>query len=250
MSDITVSPWLSRLVYPLGCYLLLPTYFGKLEIIGRENIPRRGPVLLAPTHRSRWDALIVPYTAGRWKTGRDLRYMVSENEMRGLQGWVIRGMGGFPVDPKHPGLSTIRQSIQVLSQGEMLVIFPEGDIYREQSVQPLKAGIGRIAIQAQSQRHVSESVKVVPISIHYSQTYPNWGTQVKVTVGYPLDTTDYPPEQPKKSARQLTADLEKALKDLYEKDPAWKQTVSYQKTILTLSPLNQDYSGRFSESNL
>lgn len=232
MSDITVSPWLSRLVYPLGCYLLLPTYFGKLEIIGRENIPRRGPVLLAPTHRSRWDALIVPYTAGRWKTGRDLRYMVSENEMRGLQGWVIRRMGGFPVDPKHPGLSTIRQSIQVLSQGEMLVIFPEGDIYREQSVQPLKAGIGRIAIQAQSQRHVSESVKVVPISIHYSQTYPNWGTQVKVTVGYPLDTTDYPPEQPKKSARQLTADLEKALKDLYEKDPAWKQTVSYQKTIM------------------
>ncbi len=241
MSDITVSPWLSRLVYPLGCYLLLPTYFGKLEIIGRENIPRSGPVLLAPTHRSRWDALIVPYTAGRWKTGRDLRYMVSENEMRGLQGWVIHRMGGFPVDPKHPGLSTIRRSIEVLSQGEMLVIFPEGDIYRKQSVQPLKAGIGRIAIQAQSQRQVSESVKVVPISIHYSQAYPNWGTRVKVTVGCPLDTADYPPEQPKKTARQLTQDLEKALKDLYEKDSPWKQAAACQGTNFT-QPSSPEHS--------
>ncbi|MDR9403513.1 MAG: lysophospholipid acyltransferase family protein [Halothece sp. Uz-M2-17] len=227
MSDITVSPWLSRLVYPLGCYLLLPAYFGKLEIIGRENIPRHGPVLLAPTHRSRWDALLVPYTAGRWQTGRDLRYMVSENEMRGLQGWVIRRMGGFPVDPKHPGLSTIRNSIEVLSKGEMLVIFPEGDIYRDQPVQPLKAGIGRIAIQAQLQRQVTDSVKVVPISIHYSQPYPNWGTRVKVKVGTPLDTADYPCDhQTKKSARCLTEDLEKALKDLYEKDPAYTGLVN------------------------
>ncbi|AFZ42981.1 phospholipid/glycerol acyltransferase [Halothece sp. PCC 7418] len=223
MPDITVSPWLSRLVYPLGCYLLLPAYFGKLEIIGRENIPRNGPVLLAPTHRSRWDALLVPYTAGRWKTGRDLRYMVSENEMRGLQGWIIRRMGGFPVDPKHPGLSTIRNSIQVLSQGEMLVIFPEGDIYRNQPVQPLKAGIGRIALQAQSQRQVSESVKVVPMSIHYSQAYPNWGTGVKVKVGTPINVADYPSDHSKKSAQCLTQDLETALKDLYENDPAYKQ---------------------------
>lgn len=226
MPDITVSPWLSCIVYPLGCYLLLPTYFGKLDVIGRENIPRTGPVLLAPTHRSRWDALIVPYTAGRWKTGRDLRYMVSENEMRGLQGWVISRMGGFPVDPKHPGLSTIRQSIAVLSQGEMLVIFPEGDIYRQETVQPLKAGIGRIAIQAQAQRQVKESVKVVPISIHYSQLYPTWGTKVQVKVGTPLDTADYSSGQTKKSAQCLIKDLETALKDLYEKDHPWQKARS------------------------
>jgi len=226
MPDITVSPWLSRIVYPLGCYLLLPAYFGRLEVFGRENLPRTGPVLLAPTHRSRWDALIIPYTAGRWKTGRDLRYMVSENEMRGLQGWVISHMGGFPIDPKHPGLSTIRQSIEVLSQGEMLVIFPEGDIYRQQTIQPLKAGIGRIAIQAQVQRQVKESVKVVPISIHYSQPYPNWGTKVQVKVGTPIDAADYPSSQTKKSARCLIKDLETALKDLYEKDQPWQQVYS------------------------
>jgi len=228
MPDTKVSSWLSCVTYPLGCYLLLPTYFGKLEIIGRENIPRKGPVLLAPTHRSRWDALIVPYTAGRWKTGRDLRYMVSENEMRGLQGWFISRMGGFPVDPQHPGLSSIRQSISVLSQGEMLVIFPEGDIYRDQPVQPLKAGIGRIALKAQSQREVKESVKIVPMSIHYSQAYPNWGTQVKVKVGSALDVTDYELGSMKKNAQWLISDLEQALNDLYEHDQLAKTRFSSQ----------------------
>lgn len=228
MPETTVSPWLSRIIYPLGCYFLLPTYFGKLDITGWEHIPRSGPVILAPTHRSRWDALIVPYTAGRWKTGRDLHYMVSENEMRGLQGWVISRMGGFPVDPDHPDLSAIRQSLTILTQGKMLVIFPEGDIFREQSVQPLKSGIGRIALQAESKRKVAESVKIVPISIHYSQAYPNWGTQVKVNVGFPLDVADYPLRQIRKSADALSHDLEKALRELYEANQGWEHEFSAQ----------------------
>jgi 1-acyl-sn-glycerol-3-phosphate acyltransferase len=232
MPDAKVSPLLSCITYPLGCYLLLPSYFGTLEVIGREHIPRSGPVLLAPTHRSRWDALIVPYTAGRWKTGRDLRYMVSENEMRGLQGWFISKMGGFPIDPEHPGLSSIRESIKVLCQGEMLVIFPEGGIYRGQPVQPLKAGIGRIALQAQSQREVKESVKVVPISIRYSQDYPQWGTQVKVNVGAPLDTKDYPLSQMKKSAQCLSKDLEKALQDLYQSNQLSRKQFSTQQSFV------------------
>lgn len=244
MSDTKVSPWLSCLTYPLGCYVLLPTYFGKLEVIGRENIPRKGPVLLAPTHRSRWDALIVPYTAGRWQTGRDLRYMVSENEMRGVQGWFISRMGGFAVDPQHPGLSSIRQSISVLSQGEMLVIFPEGDIYREQPVQSLKAGIGRIALKAQSQRKVKESVKIVPMSIHYSQAYPNWGTKVQVKVGTALDVTDYELGSMKKNAQQLIHDLEQALKDLYETDELGKTEFSYRQSMMTRQERQQSASAQ------
>ncbi len=216
MPYASVSRWLSCFLYPLGCYGLIPAYFGNLEIIGRENIPSSGPILLAPTHRSRWDALIIPYTAGRWKTGRDLHYMVSANEIKGVQGWFIRRMGGFPVDPSRPGLSTFRESVKLLSAGKALVIFPEGNIFREPTVQPLKAGIGRIALQAELQREVPESVKLIPISIHYSQTYPHWGTDVKVTVGSAIDTTNYNLKAIKKSAETLNDDLEQALRTLYE----------------------------------
>ena len=90
-----VSPWLARLIYPLGCYVVLPVYFGRITVSGQENIPRTGPVIVAPTHRSRWDALIVPYAVGRLASGRDLHFMVSANETRGVQGWFISRMGDF-----------------------------------------------------------------------------------------------------------------------------------------------------------
>ena len=51
-ADSQCSSWLASLVYPLGRYLVVPFYFRRVEVVGRENLPRSGPVILAPTHRS------------------------------------------------------------------------------------------------------------------------------------------------------------------------------------------------------
>ncbi|MFM6202717.1 MAG: 1-acyl-sn-glycerol-3-phosphate acyltransferase, partial [Dolichospermum sp.] len=55
-----VSPWLMPVAYFLGRYIVLPSFFRDIKVTGRENIPRNGPVILAPTHRSRWDSLVLP----------------------------------------------------------------------------------------------------------------------------------------------------------------------------------------------
>ncbi|MCY7276551.1 MAG: hypothetical protein LH702_23160, partial [Phormidesmis sp. CAN_BIN44] len=47
-----LSPWLASLVYPIGRYGLLPFYFRRIEVSGREHLPTTGSVILAPTHRS------------------------------------------------------------------------------------------------------------------------------------------------------------------------------------------------------
>ncbi|PSO54978.1 MAG: 1-acyl-sn-glycerol-3-phosphate acyltransferase [Cyanobacteria bacterium QH_1_48_107] len=209
-----ISPWLSPLLYFVGRYFL-PFYFGQLNFTGQENLPRTGPVILASTHRSRWDGLIVAYATGRLVTRRDLRFIVSANETGGLQGWFVRRMGGFPLDPEHPGFSSLRHSVELLCQGEALAIFPEGDIYRDGHVNPLKPGLARIALQAQSHQSDS-SVKIVPISIGYAQVYPSCGCDVKVKIGSPMDVADYSHASAKKSAPKLTADLEAILKELHE----------------------------------
>ena len=54
-----LSPWLAPLAYKIGENLLLPNFFKTIRIVGQENIPTSGPVVFAPTHRSRWDALLV-----------------------------------------------------------------------------------------------------------------------------------------------------------------------------------------------
>lgn len=208
-----ISPWLISLVYPLARYAVMPLHFDKLEVKGQENIPRTGPVILAPTHRSRWDAIVVPYTTGRLVTGRDLRFMVSANEMRGLQGWFIRRLGGFPVDTEQPGIGSFRRGVEILRGGEMMVVFPEGGIFRDHCIHPLKRGLARMALHAELEQP-GLGVKVVPIHLHYSQPYPSWGSDIRVNIGSPLEVAKYDIRTPKRSAQQLTADLEAALNNL------------------------------------
>ncbi|MEL6927120.1 MAG: 1-acyl-sn-glycerol-3-phosphate acyltransferase [Cyanobacteria bacterium J06600_6] len=211
-----VSPWLAKLLYPLGCYLVIPGFFGKIEIVGQENIPRQDPVIIAPTHRSRWDSVIVPYAVGRLVSGRDLRFMVSENEVKGLQGWIISRMGGFPVNTDRPQLTSVRHSIELLkSNQEMLVIFPEGGIFNDYQIHPLKRGVASIALQAETDKS-NRRVKILPVGIRYSQPYPTWGADVRVDIGSALTVKEYQSKSLRQSSQKLTAALQKSLEELYE----------------------------------
>lgn len=211
----SVSPWLAPLIYALGHYLVLPLYFGRIEISGQENLPTTGPVILAPTHRAWWDSILVAYATGRLVTGRDLRFMVSLNEInKGIQGWIIRRLGGFPIDPERPAIAPLRHGVELLKQGEMLVIFPEGNYFRDGFLHPLKPGLARIAFSAESS-HPGLAVKIVPIAIRYSQAFPRWGCDVTVRIGSPLQVADYSTgPSVKQNAKQLTNTLETALKQL------------------------------------
>lgn len=208
-----ISPWVARLVYPLGRQIVLPSYFGSIEITGQENLPTEGPVILAPTHRAYWDALLVAYATGRGVTGRDLRFMVSVDHFKGLKGWFIRRLGGFPVDTKHPAITTLRHGVELLQNKEMLVIFPEGDIFRDGYLHPPKPGLARLALSAESSQ-AGLGVKIIPISIRYSQTFVQWGCDVSFRIGSPLQVADYSTGAIKQNAKRLTQDLELALKEL------------------------------------
>ncbi|BAZ43251.1 hypothetical protein NIES4102_02510 [Chondrocystis sp. NIES-4102] len=211
-----VSPWLARILYPLGCYLVLPLFFSKIKITGQENIPDKDPVIIAPTHRSRWDAFIIPYALGRLVSGRDLRFMVSANEVKGIQGWFIRRMGGFPVNTERPQLNSVNHSIEILQQDqEMLVIFPEGGIYNDDQIHPLKRGVALIALQAETDK-LNRRVKILPVGIRYSRPIPTWGTEVKVDIGSPLTVADYLNDSLRQGSQKLTLALQKSLEKLYE----------------------------------
>lgn len=209
-----ISPSLMALVYPLGRHFVLPFYFGSIEVVGREHLPTEDcPLIFAPTHRSRWDALMVPYAAGFDITGRHLRFMVSADEMEGLQGWFIKRLGGFPIDTSKPGISSLRYGVELLKAGETLVIFPEGNIFREKQVRSLKPGLARLALQAASSQ-TNLDIKIVPINIAYSQPIPDRGCNVKINIGSPLSVANYRTGTNKQQSQKLTADLQSALQNL------------------------------------
>jgi 1-acyl-sn-glycerol-3-phosphate acyltransferase len=207
------SPWLTKIIYPLGKYLLLPGYFREIEIVGQEYIPLTGAVILAPTHRSRWDSLLIPYAVGPYVTGRSSRFMVSLDEMKGLQGWFVRRLGGFPVDTTKPGIASIRHSVELLHQGEMLTIYPEGNIFRDGTLHPLKQGLARIAIQSVSLKPELD-LKIIPISLNYEHPVPKFRDRVSIQIGEPLQVQNYGQFSTKIGAEQLHQDLTRSLADL------------------------------------
>ncbi|WP_240966853.1 lysophospholipid acyltransferase family protein [Nodosilinea sp. P-1105] len=212
------SPILTPLAYFLGRYLVIPAYFGDITIAGQHHLPEAGPVILAPTHRARWDSIMLPLAAGRPATSRDLRFMVTADEVRGIQGWFIRRLGGFPVNVRRPTIASLRYGIDLLIAGEMLVIYPEGGIRREDRVHPLKPGLGRLAVQAEAAQ-AQLNVQVLPVDIHYGEAYPSWRCPVQITIGDPIAVRHYlngddSPDALKAGAKELTADLQTRLTTL------------------------------------
>lgn len=208
-----VSPWFRIWAYPVNQKIILPTVFRSIEVVGRENLPRSGPVILAPTHRTRWDSLIVPYSAGRSSSGRFLRFMVTANEMLGVQGWLMRNLGCFPVDTNRPGVASLRYGIELLEQGEMVVIFPEGGnlrANREAGLNRLHPGLARLALQAET----NLPIKIVPIAIDYSNFEKTRDCDLRVSIGSPLLVDGYRGGNVKRSAKNLTDDLAIAMRGL------------------------------------
>lgn len=214
------SPILTPLAYFLGQRLVVPLYFGSVEITGQEHIPSSGPLILAPTHRARWDSIILPLATGRSVTGRDLRFMVTSDEVQGLQGWFIRHLGGFPVNVKRPTIASLRHGIDLLLAQEMLVIYPEGNIFRDDQVHRLKPGLARIALQAEAARPGLNG-QILPIDLYYSEAYPSWGCGVRVQIGAPITAGKYlqgqtHSEAVKAGAKALTQDLQRSLEALVD----------------------------------
>lgn len=94
----------------------------RLKAIGLENIPSEGPVILCSNHISNID----PPLLGT-PLDREIHYMAKAELFRvpGLR-WLITKLGAFPVKRGGVSKESIRLALQLLQEGKMLGIFPEG----------------------------------------------------------------------------------------------------------------------------
>lgn len=203
-----ISPWLSPLAMVLTQDLVLPGFFAGVTVVDGHHLPRSGPVLLAPTHRSRWDSMLLPHAAGRRVSGRDCRFMVTLDEMHGLQGWFLRRLGCFAVNQSQPSLATLRYVVDLLKAGQQLVVFPEGRIKRdEQTAINLQQGLARLARLARSQGVL---VPVVPVGLAYRHRPARWRDQAAVCFGPALQVSGHGRDGAQVFSHDLAAAMELA----------------------------------------
>ena len=214
-----VSPWLATMFRPVH-WGLLRFYFW-VRVRGADQLPAEGPVILAPTHRTRWDTLMI-YEAVKHSPRRlSLRFLTSHNEVdEGIQGWVVRRLGAFPINTRRPTPGALKHCGELLLGGEALVIFPEGDIFRlpPGEVHPLKPGTAWIALQVQEALGETP-LTIVPIRLGYSDRFLGYHSRAEVDVLPPIRVADYL-DRPKKAAiTAITADLQRALGDTVNDAP-------------------------------
>ena len=168
--------------------IVLRFFFTKKIVINRGfSIPSNTSIILAPTHRSRWDGLVLTMAMGRRITSKDCRFMVTKSEMRGIQGWFLKRLGCFSIDQLSPSLSTLRYAIKLIEKGEQLVVFPEGKINKLGKKVVLKEGLYRLAKLATKK---TDSITIVPIGIAYSNFSPKFGSQFCLSFGEPISMND------------------------------------------------------------
>ena len=184
-----INPILGFLAMFLTQDIILKFFFSKKKIIKNGfSIPKNSSVILAPTHRSRWDGLVLTMAMGRRVTQKDCRFMVTKSEMRGIQGWFLKRLGCFSINQLSPSLSALRYAIELIEKGEQLVVFPEGKINRYGKELVLKEGLYRLARLATKK---TQSVFILPIGIAYSKVSPNFRGKFCLSFGKPIAIENY-----------------------------------------------------------
>lgn len=121
--------------------------------MGLENIPTQGGVIIAANHISLWDPPVLG--AG---LSRPINFMAKE-ELFAISGlrWIITTMKAFPVKRGAADRGAIRHAINLLKNGEVLGLFPEGTRSKTGQLGKPEPGIGMIALKA--------GVPIVPAAI-------------------------------------------------------------------------------------
>ena len=171
MSKINGNGFLFRSIRFL--YRSYFSIFCRAEIIGLENVPQTGGVIIAPNHISLADP---PLAACYLK--RPLFFMAKKELFDiFLLGKVIKMTNAFPVDRTKQDIVAFRNAINVLKCGNALLIFPEGTRSKDGLIGNARLGISMIAASA--------NVAVVPVRIINSEKALRF-KKIKIIFGAPI----------------------------------------------------------------
>ena len=124
-----------KMVKPLLNFLIYVLY--RPTVVGRENIPKEGPVVLAGNH-TRWSD---PPMLCSVVKGRQVHFLAKIELFSGPVSIITKGMGSIPVNRKIHDKDALHSAIEALNKGLCIGIFPEGTINRTDDViMPFKIG--------------------------------------------------------------------------------------------------------------
>ena len=141
-----------------GVLLPLLSLFFRWRLEGKENIPKRGPVIVACNHISYFDPLCHAYMIDR--AGRKCRFFAKAELWRNpFLKFVLTHAHQIPVERGSGETGPVEKAIEWLRKDELVVIYPEATITTNPDLTPMqgKTGVGRVAL--------ATGAPVVPVAV-------------------------------------------------------------------------------------
>ena len=162
-------------LYRVGSSLFLAGFHAlgvDLRVQGAEHIPADGPAVLASNHIGYLDFAFVMLAAPAPR--REVRFLARDDFFRNpVTGFLLRRLGQIPVDVHGDAMRSAAAAQDVLADGGIVGIHPEGTISPSFVPRRAKSGVVRLAD--------SVGAPIVPVAL--------WGTQRLLTKGRPARPT-------------------------------------------------------------
>ncbi len=179
------TPWIKRAwvtfsAYVIGIYASL---FNRFQVVGDENIPASGGVLLASNHISGYETVFLPWAVIRRHPFQMLWAPAKEELFQNpFVSWLFQSWGAFPVRRRRDVRAG--KTLNDLLQTEKVMLFPEGTRHKDGQLGPGNRGVGKTIYESRPQ--------VVPTALsglnHWK--FPGFGQQARVVFGRPIDFSD------------------------------------------------------------
>jgi len=186
--------------------------FYRVRIEGRDRVPPRGPVILAANHRSFMDSLFLPLVIRRRVTFVAKAEYFEDKKTA----WFFRGVGQIPIRREGGSASerALASATEVLEQGQVFGIYPEGTRTRDGHLHRGHTGVARLALRT--------GAPIVPVGMTgtdeinpIGRKLPRLFRTVSITFGAPVTVDRYTGrEQDRMVLRQITDEVMFELRQL------------------------------------
>ena len=180
-------------------YMIRMKLIYRLEVYGKENIPKNCEYIVAPNHLSTLDP---PMIAG--VLNRPLAYMAKKELFENpFLRWWLNWLGAFAVDRENLSVSTIRTVLTIKKTGWVFAIFPQGTRQEPGIISNVTKGFASLAkttkcgilpigiIGTEKAKHLPFSGKVIvkigeliPYSENVEETVQKWVDAIQELTGF------------------------------------------------------------------
>ena len=158
----------------------------RFELVGQENIPKEGPVIICGNHRSFLDPPLMEVTTGRYT-----RFLAKEELTKNkFLAYLGKVFDAILVKRDSKEVMALKESLKTLKNGDCLALFPEGTRNGLAKGEKVKDGAAFFAVRS--------GAPVVPCGIKGGE---KGNRKVTITYGKPLDFSQYKGSKDKEMIR-------------------------------------------------